>query len=512
MNNSLLHTFDLTWRPDRKRLTRPYYLSLATALKEDIYRGILPAYTKLPPQRELACFLGFNVSTITKAYRLCQMNGLVTAVVGRGTFVVPLTIMDMPFDRETIANPEDIGATASESALPLTTDFKNPDEEVQTKEKKDEQRFIPDGVINMAYQEQKISSMHSDFVRKIGIELLEDPRSSKLFSEPAYLGSPFQVDAGRIWLTDQGVDLTSRSSIYLTMGIGHALGVVLSSLFQPGFSIAIDTYTDPYTAAVLPRLLHAKMVPIESDEEGMSTIALEKACRTGDIRALYVLPMGNPTNTILEERRRVELSTIAQKHDLLIIEDDRMAPLRKRKLTPLYNLVPDQTVYLSSISQAINFGLRITYMVAPNRYKKAIAETLFMSMHKISPFDAQIAGEIISRGFHHDLIAEKQELIRFRNWCFKLFFPDFKISPDATGQWLTLPKGLSGEQTEMALRKMGVQVLCARHFALGEQAHDNALHIATCGPETTEQTHAGLQIIKRYLEALDLDKESRSQR
>lgn len=503
MNNSLLHTFDLTWRPDKERLTRPYYLSLAAALKEDIYHGILPAYTKLPPQRELACFLGFNVSTVTKAYRLCQMNGLVTAVVGRGTFVVPLAIMDMPFDKETIANPEDVGATASESALPLTASFGNPSKKADTS-KKSEQRFIPDDVINMAYQ--KTSSMHGDLIRKTGIKMLEDPSSSKLFSEAYYLGSSFQIDAGRIWLADQGVKLDSKSSIYLTMGVGHALGVALSSLFQPGFAIAIDTYTDPYTAAILSRLLHAKMVPIENDKEGMSAIALEKACRTGDIKALYTMPMGNPTNTILGEKRREELSTIARNHDLLIIEDDRMAPLRKRKLTPLYNLIPDQTIYLSSISQAINFGLRIAYMVVPDQCKKAVAETLFMSMHKISPFDAQIAAEIISKGLHHDLIAEKQELIRFRNWCFELYFPDFKISSDATGQWFALPEGSSGKQAEKALRKMGVQVLCAHHFALGEQALDNALYIATCGPDTIEEMHTGLQTIKRYIDSLDLSK------
>ena len=42
---------------------------------------------KLPPQRELADFLDLNLSTITRAYKLCELKGLLYAVTGRGTFV-----------------------------------------------------------------------------------------------------------------------------------------------------------------------------------------------------------------------------------------------------------------------------------------------------------------------------------------------------------------------------------------------------------------------------------------
>lgn len=77
----------LTWKPERERLTRPVYQSLAKALEDDIASGALPAGTKLPPQRELANFLDIHFTTVTRAYKICELKGLIYAVTGSGTFV-----------------------------------------------------------------------------------------------------------------------------------------------------------------------------------------------------------------------------------------------------------------------------------------------------------------------------------------------------------------------------------------------------------------------------------------
>ena len=53
--NSFLN-YPMSWKPERSRLKRPIYLSLAEQLEKDIAAGFLPPDTKLPPQRELADF------------------------------------------------------------------------------------------------------------------------------------------------------------------------------------------------------------------------------------------------------------------------------------------------------------------------------------------------------------------------------------------------------------------------------------------------------------------------
>ena len=46
----------MSWRPQFDKSKKPYYLSLAVQLEEDIQSGLLLPGTKLPPQRELADF------------------------------------------------------------------------------------------------------------------------------------------------------------------------------------------------------------------------------------------------------------------------------------------------------------------------------------------------------------------------------------------------------------------------------------------------------------------------
>lgn len=54
-----VNSFDnyyMSWRPQFDKSKKPYYLSLAVQLEEDIQSGLLLPGTKLPPQRELADF------------------------------------------------------------------------------------------------------------------------------------------------------------------------------------------------------------------------------------------------------------------------------------------------------------------------------------------------------------------------------------------------------------------------------------------------------------------------
>lgn len=67
--------------------TGPLSLELAAQLEADIKSGALLPGTRLPPQRELADFLDVNLSTVSRAFRLCTQKGLLSATVGSGTFV-----------------------------------------------------------------------------------------------------------------------------------------------------------------------------------------------------------------------------------------------------------------------------------------------------------------------------------------------------------------------------------------------------------------------------------------
>ncbi len=83
--------YKMSWRPDRSKLSRPCYLSLANLLEEDIQNGHLAPGTRLPPQRELADFLDIHFTTVTRAYDLCREKHLIYGIAGKGTFTAPYT-------------------------------------------------------------------------------------------------------------------------------------------------------------------------------------------------------------------------------------------------------------------------------------------------------------------------------------------------------------------------------------------------------------------------------------
>ena len=79
--------YPMSWKPTVQHSKKPLYLTLAEQLEQDIQNGILRPGTKLPPQRELADFLDINVSTVSRAFKICANKGLLSSAVGSGTFV-----------------------------------------------------------------------------------------------------------------------------------------------------------------------------------------------------------------------------------------------------------------------------------------------------------------------------------------------------------------------------------------------------------------------------------------
>jgi len=79
--------YPMSWKPHIDKKEHVLYRALAHQLEEDIVNGTLLPGTKLPPQRELADYLDINVSTVSKAFKLCELKGLLSATVGSGTYV-----------------------------------------------------------------------------------------------------------------------------------------------------------------------------------------------------------------------------------------------------------------------------------------------------------------------------------------------------------------------------------------------------------------------------------------
>ena len=447
--------YPMSWKPEKQELTYPLYYCLANMLERDIKSGKLSANTKLPPQRELADFLDLNLSTITKAYKLCEMRGLIHAITGKGTFVTPY------------AN------------VPTSTVEKNTGPRIEL------------AIIHPFYES-------NEAIRDLTIELLKKPFSERLFEYSYPLGDRGQILTASGWLNRFGLEATEHNTM-IAAGAQNALATILSSLFEAGDRIAVDTYTYPNFIS-LANLLYLQLVPIEEDEEGMCPDRLENACALQNIKGIYLMPAGgNPTNKAFSENRKKEIAEIIKSRNLIAIEDDNYASLLESAYAPLTLEAPEHCIYVSGLSKPLCPGLRIAYLYLPEPFINPMEQGMFSQNLKISSLNMEIAAEIIRSGLSSKIIQKKRAAARARNQIFSSVFPGGRICMESYYQWLELPAHCTGSLCESELAHRGVSVFGAERFSVGKQGRANAVRIATCSAETDGQLRQGLRILQEFI-------------
>lgn len=276
--NSFLN-YPMSWKPERSRLKRPVYLSLAEQLEKDIAAGFLPPGTRLPPQRELADFLDINFTTVTRAYRLCELKGLIYAVTGSGTFVAP------------------------NAAKSVTISAGN----------------LADSSIDLGF----VSSFEqcNDMIGDAVVSVMKKRRLSELLDYEYPTGMPHHKAAAVNWLENMGVH-TDPDHLAIASGTLNAIALALFSLFEPGNRIAVDAYAF-VNFIELAKMHHLQLVPITGDSEGMLADELEAQHRLKPIHGVFLSPSCcNPTTIMISERRKAALADVIGRCGMILIEDD----------------------------------------------------------------------------------------------------------------------------------------------------------------------------------------------
>lgn len=455
-----INSFDdypMSWKPDRKRLARPYYQSIADAMEHDIINGVLEPNTKLPPQRELADFLDINLSTITRAYKFCELKGLIYATVGKGSYV----------------------------------SSKNRDENVLQDGKTT--RFIELGTIQPFYQLNAI-------VLKAAQKIFEKPYAINLLEYVQPLDSMKYLESARLWFEKFNLNV-STDNIIITSGGQNALLIALISLFQPGDKIAVDSYTYPNFIG-LANLLRIQLMPINLDNYGMLPEELERCCKTTNIKGIYLMPScSNPTNITMPMGRRKQLAAVIKLYNLTLIEDDTYSFLLPGLYIPFATQIPDQTVYICGTSKSICAGLRVAFMAFPDRMSTFLSNGAYYANLKTPTINIEIITELIASGLADQIIEKKIQLAKERNNIYKVYFPDTDhFNEISLFQWLALPENIDGLKVELAAKKQGVRVLSSQKFAVGVTDKYSYVRLATCSPKNIEELEKGLGRIREIID------------
>lgn len=447
--------YPMSWKPDKSKLTKPLYKSIAKYLEQDIKSGVLRARDKLPPQRELADFLDINLSTVTRAYKICELKGLIYGTIGKGSFV-------------------SANASSPVTALDNTGSA-----------------LIEMGTI-LPFAE------HDYLIRAIAADILDRPNSESYFDYRNPSGSISQLQTAKKWLNKFQVD-AKEENIIIAAGAQNALAITLASLFKPGDKIATNAYT--YANFIsLANMLSIQLMPVDGDEFGMLPDRLDCVCGNNQIQGIYLIPScDNPNNSVMGDIRRQDVANVIKKHRLILIEDDIYAFLSPERFKPFFSLVPEQTVYISGASKPICAGVRVAYITFPGAFQHELRQGLYNLNLKTPSFNIEIVTEIIHRNLDENLVNWKRALAAERNELFLKYFDSYPVAYHRTSyyQWLLLPGNCSGRSFELQAAGNGVKVYGAERFAVGGLIHTHAVRIATCSPRDTRELEKGLDIIKR---------------
>ncbi|MGX7091375.1 MocR-like pyridoxine biosynthesis transcription factor PdxR [Hutsoniella sourekii] len=321
----------------------PLYRQVYHLIKDQILSGQLVAGQKLPSKRQLAQINGISYNTVVSAYNQLMDEGYIYAQERRGYYVGDISQQVRPLQKQALAS--ELEREDPEPLVDLTRSIPDPELYPFNQWAKIELGLLRNhqaGIIQpiefrgLESLRQAIADYlaHSRSVACQARQIILAPSSSSLF---AYLFRVLGQEAKRIAVED------------------------------PGYHPLIRRY----------EALGHHLVPLTLDANGIDSQQLS------NLQAdwLYTTPNHQfPTGAYLPMKRRQALIRWVQEQpDRYIIEDDYDSEFKYSGL-PLPSLksldASDQVIYMGSLSRSLSPGLRVSYMVVPDRILPA-----FMSLY-----------------------------------------------------------------------------------------------------------------------------------
>lgn len=467
-----LRTLPLSWRPDRGRLNRPIYRSIAQMMESDIENGYLTPGTRLPAQKELAEYLDVNTTTVTRAYSFCQEKGMVYSVPGSGTYVAGS--VHFPEPEGVIKFRRDQVDLASPAYFDRFNDV------------------VTEGVRNVV-----ITSSLRD--------LLD-------YSCPE--GIPSHKAAGISWLRNVGLR-TVPDHLAIVPGAAEALSIAMLTLFRAGDRLAVDPFV-PERLITLARLMGIQLVPVPSDNHGMIPGELEVINRRTPITGVYLMPScSDPAAIYMTEERKRALAGVILRGSMILVENDPFAfftaDVNPDYQGPVARLVPNRAVYISTAAEPVSGSLKAGYMVAGDMVRGRLFRGLEAMDLRTSAVSAAVLTRLVTSGAAREIVGRKRRLAIAANnifdSCMNKFYSPSKRNvgnPLSFYRWIPLKGRTSGTTIENDLEDLGVKVAHSSRFAADPENRDSFLKITLSGAHTDLQLELGLETVFRYIKSKGL--------
>lgn len=417
----------------------PVYLQLTEALRQAIDRGEVPQGTVLPPERTLARELSVSRSTVVAAYDRLKVEGWLDSRQGSGTWVRP--------PREQERGGVDAVATGGLflSREAARVHGPTPDDEV----------------IDLAVAATRAAPAVGQTMLS-----LTEADLGPLLAHHGYIphGLPALREQVAARYTATGLR-TRADQIVVTNGSHQALSLISRQVLQSGDTVLVESPTVPGTLDVFRRF-GATAIPVPVDEHGARVDLVEELVERTRASLLFVTPhFQSPTGVVMDAERRRDLAALADRTNLVVIEDLTLAdtgldgidlppPIAAYATTPSVHTI-------GSVSKVLWAGLRVGWIRSPESWTERMLSTKTVADLGSPILDQLIVARVLE-DYDAVLAQRRAELAPRRDLLCDLLTDllptwDFVRPSGGLSVWAVMPEGNAVEFAEHA-RSYGVTV------------------------------------------------------
>lgn len=256
-------------------------------------------------------------------------------------------------------------------------------------------------------------------------------------------------------MKDSGID-ADPENVLVTSGSQQGIDLTAKLFLEKGDTVICEGPT--YLAALnVFSLYMANVVHVAMDESGMDTAALERTLQLHpEAKLIYTIPdFQNPTGRTMSLERRRRLVELANRYDVLIVEDNPYGAIRYSG-TPLPALkhfdTEGRVVHLGTFSKILSPGLRVGWLCAP----APIMDT-YTGFKQMDDVHTNIFAQMIADKYleNNDLTAHLKQIRKLYKrrkdimvQSIETYFPDGIKHSDPQGGlfiWVELPESLDAQ-------------------------------------------------------------------
>lgn len=451
------------WLPKIDKTKRGVYHAIVDAMRHDIEAGVLKAGDQLPPQRELAWQLQVNLTTISRAYREAMRQHLIGGEVGRGTYILANSAEASLFE----LRDKDLAKGQTQ------TDFIDLSTNIPA-------RNASDNRFNQTLRTITAANLTT---------LYEEYHAPMLLDQ-------LKIAATK-WLNWRKMP-AKPENIVLAGGAQTALQAILITLCNAGDSILVEQYTFPGMKD-FARQFGLKLIPITMDEQGILPNELVKTAQKNNAKYIILVPNHqNPTGAVMGAERQQQIAKTIAAQNLTLIEDDVYGGLSN--MPPLSALLPDQAIYLTSLSKTVSFGLRVGFIHAKTEHLAALTHATNLTQWSLSPIMMQMAINWIEDGTALDKAAWQLSEISERRKIADNILPKNSISTrdkNSPHLWLNINQSID---IQKECENSGLNIAPVSIFLPQQrQKHQNHIRISLVAPATRQNLAIGLKRLAEIL-------------